>query len=87
MVFGQHNPFVFPHLGQPFRILRVGREVIVVDVNGYASQAEGCGYALLSEGAVEEKMGDSGGFEPKFAPDGFLDFEPMASIIVCQIVH
>lgn len=46
-----------PNLGQPFRILRVGREVIVVDVNSYASQAEGCGYALLSEGAVEEKDG------------------------------
>ena len=32
-------------------------------------------------------MGALGGFDGEFTPDGFFDFEPPASIIVCQVVY
>ena len=34
-----------------------------------------------------KKTGPSGGFDGEFAPDGFFDFEPPPSIIICQVVH
>jgi len=34
-----------------------------------------------------KKAGSSGSFDRKFAPDGFFNFEPPPSIIVCQVIH
>ena len=55
MVFGEHNPASLSSLGEPVFILGIGREVVVVDVKGYAGLAERDSYALLSEGPIEEE--------------------------------
>ena len=39
MVFGEHNPAALSGFSEPVFVLGIGREVVVVDVKGYASLA------------------------------------------------
>ena len=87
MVFGQDNPAALPGLDEPVFVFGIGRKVVVVDVERGASLPERCSDTVLPQRTIEEEDGRSGRFDGEFAPDGFFDFEPPPSIIVCQVVH
>ena len=65
VIFGQNDPAFSPHARKPVFVLGIRREIVVMDVDGRAGQAESCSYALLSEGAVEEKDGSFRRLRPR----------------------
>ena len=55
MVFGQDDPPALSGFSKPVFVLGIGREVVVVDVEGCTGLAERDSDALLSEGPIEEE--------------------------------
>ena len=87
MVLGQDNPAALCCLGEPVFVFGIRGEVVVVDVENSTGLAERGSTRFFPRERSRKKTGSSGGFDGEFAPDGFFDFEPPASIIVCQVVH
>jgi len=86
MVFGQDNPATLSDLDQPVFILGIGGKVVVVDVERGPGLTERCATRFFSKERSRRKTGP-GRFDEEFTPNGFFDFEPPASIIVCQVIH
>lgn len=83
MVFGEDNPATLPGLGEPVFVLGVGGKVIVVDVEYGTGLTEAVATRCFPRDRSRKKMGLSGRFDREFAPDGFFDFEPPPSIVLC----
>ena len=88
MVFGQYNPSAvvrhmtaIPRLWHPEGNSRRGRG------RWRLPDGERQRFVSFQGERSRKKTEGSGSFDPEFAPDGFFDFEALAAIIVCQIVH